>query len=321
MTEHPREPSVLGPPSLRFGARPAVLRFPSFLAQNPSSDLRLRSSVFGSLFQRLRSKTMRMAAEHLARRPHRMMNRRPIISFTFDDFPVTALTVAGPMLERHGIAGTYYLSMGLTGTVAPTGPIIERADLSKVIERGHELGCHTFAHCHATDTSASVFERNIVENRDALRRILPTAKLKSLSYPIGCPRPATKRVCARHFAGARAGGQTFNYVTTDLDNLRAFFLEQSRDHLEAVLAVIDGTVRVGGWLILATHDVCPEPTRYGVVPEFFEAVVDHAVRSGADLLPVSRALERIGAVAPEGGGRKTEDGGRRAEDGGRKAEG
>jgi peptidoglycan/xylan/chitin deacetylase (PgdA/CDA1 family) len=48
-----------------------------------------------------------------------MRNREPMISFTFDDFPRSALHVAGRILEDHGIAGTYYVSLGLMGTLTP----------------------------------------------------------------------------------------------------------------------------------------------------------------------------------------------------------
>ena len=115
------------------------------------------------------------------------------------------------------------------GQNAPTGEMFTRDDLSAVLERGHELGCHTFDHHHAYDTPADVFENSVLENHRALRDLIPGAEFKTLSYPISCPRPSTKRRCARHFLGCRAGGQTYNRKTIDLDLLSAFFLEQSRD--------------------------------------------------------------------------------------------
>ena len=268
--------------------------------------------------ERLLRKYQRTAAEYLARRPYVLRNDRPIISFTFDDFPTTALTTAGTILEQHGVRGTYYISLGLTGQIAPTGPIIERSQVSSVLERGHELGCHTFAHCHASDTPSDIFETNIVENRRVLAELVPGAELKTLSYPIGCPKPATKRSCAKHFAACRAGGQTFNRGIVDLDNLRAFFLEQSRDDLNAVKQMIDATVSARGWLILATHDVCPNPTRYGCTPEFFERAVRYSVDSGSTVVPVTGALELCGLVV---GKRKSEDGSQKTEDGRPRTEG
>lgn len=227
-----------------------------------------------------------------------MRNRGPLISFTFDDFPRSALSIGGAILERHGARGTYYLSMGLMGRVADTGPIFEAADLSALIDRGHELGCHTSAHCHAYDTSPAAFERSVLENRTALQAILPGVDLKTLSYPKSCARPGTKERAARYFIASRGGGQTDNCGTIDLNQLHAFFIEQSRSRPEAIEQMIDESCGRNGWLILTTHDVCENPTRYGCTPELFERVVAYATGSGARICLISSALAEIGVIAP-----------------------
>ena len=226
-----------------------------------------------------------------------MQNREPLISFTFDDFPRSALRTAGRILEEHGIAGTYYTSLGLMGQTAPTGEMFLEEDLASVLGRGHELGCHTFAHCHAAETPAPVFEASVMENRRSLELLLPTApRFETLSYPIGYPRPGTKTRCARHFEACRAGGQTYNVDSIDLSLMQAFFIEQSRDCPQATTTIIDAACDAGGWLIFATHDVCDHPTRYGCTPALFAHIVQHSARSGARLLSVSSALRAIGVT-------------------------
>jgi len=224
-----------------------------------------------------------------------MRNQAPLISFTFDDFPASAFSNGGRILEEHGVAGTYYTSLGLMGQIAPAGKIFEREDLALVLERGHELGCHTFDHCHAYDTPAREFEASIVRNRSTLEALLPGACFNTLSYPIGCPRPGSKIRSARYFAGCRAGGQRANRGTIDLNQLSAYFIEQSRDHPKAIGDMIKANHDAGAWLIFATHDVCEEPTRYGCTLEMFEEIVRQSVASGARVIPVSAALAEIGA--------------------------
>src|SRR4029453_8134627 len=104
-----------------------------------------------------------------------MRNREPLISFTFDDFPRSALHVAGRILEDHGIAGTYYVSLGLMGTLTPTGEMFTQDDLTQLLNCGHELGCHTYAHCDAAETTAPQFEQSVIDNREAQRRLIPSA--------------------------------------------------------------------------------------------------------------------------------------------------
>ena len=223
---------------------------------------------------------------------------RPLISFSFDDFPKSALLNGGAILRRYGFAGTYYASLGLMGQLAPTGRLFEEPDLHELLDQGHELGCHTFAHCHAWDTRASVFEQSIIQNRRALRECLPGREFTSFAYPISTPRPATKRIVARYFACSRAGGQTVNSGTIDLNQLSAFFLEKSRDRMQVIKDVITRNADVCGWLILATHDVSKQPTPFGCTPSLFEEAVRLAAHSGARVLPVGAALSALREPAP-----------------------
>ena len=232
----------------------------------------------------------RRAAHALNTRPLTLDLRTPIVSFTFDDFPRSALLTGGAILEQFGLRGTYYASFGLMGRNAPTGPIFVRKDLPVLVARGHELGCHTFDHCHSWNTTTAAFERSIMVNKTALEELMPGAAFRTFSYPISPPRPRTKRVVAGRFSCARGGGQTFNAGTTDLNYLRAYFLEKARERPDDVQRVIDANRAQCGWLVLATHDVCRVPTPFGCTPGFFTDVVRRAVDSGARILPVAEAL-------------------------------
>src|SRR5262245_43876365 len=108
--------------------------------------------MFRTLWGRIMRRYQRAAAGLLARRSFRLRNQEPLISFTFDDFPRSALFTGGKLLERYGAVGTYYAALGLMGKIAPTGEMFHREDLQSLLERGHELGCHTFDHCHSYDT-------------------------------------------------------------------------------------------------------------------------------------------------------------------------
>src|SRR5580692_2797537 len=226
----------------------------------------------------------RRAASLLFRRPLLVRPERPLISFSFDDFPQSALLIGGAILNRFGLVGTYYASLGLLGRETPTGRMFDAGDLTMLLERGHELGCHTFSHCDSWDTGTVAFEKSIIENRAALNRLIPGTEFKSFSYPISLPRPQTKRNIADHFLCCRAGGQALNEGKADLNQLAAFFLEKSRDDIQAIKALIDHNREVRGWLIFATHDISDDPTPYGCTPGFFEEVVQYAVSSGARIL-------------------------------------
>ncbi len=217
----------------------------------------------------------------------------PMISFTFDDFPKSALWEGGNILTRHGVRGTYYVSLGLMNRDLPAGPGFSQEDVRKVLAQGHELGCHTFAHCHAWDTSPSIFEGSIIENQRALGELVPGAVFHSLSYPIAFPRPQTKRRAAKHFSCCRGGGPKYNVGLTDANSLQACFLEKCRDNPTVAKDLIAANSRERGWLIFATHDVCDTPTPFGCNPTFFQEIVRCSVASGAKVLPVAQAWEAL----------------------------
>lgn len=218
----------------------------------------------------------------------------PCISFSFDDFPQSAFRVGGAILKGYGLTGTYFASLGLLNSDSPSGQICTREDLIEVVGQGHELGCHTFSHCHSWNTDASAFEQSIVRNQSALSEIIPSASFRSFAYPISSPRPSVKRACSKHFVCSRAGGQTFNSGTADLNQLSAYFLEKVKGDIDLIRDVIRRNKESNGWLIFATHDISPDPSPYGCTPDFFEEVVRCSAESGARILPIIGVLEAIG---------------------------
>src|SRR2546422_1017858 len=75
-----------------------------------------------------------------------LSTRDPIVTFSFDDFPRSSLTVGAEILERFGARATYYVAMSLMDTVNHLGEQFRREDLVALLDRGHELASHTFGH-------------------------------------------------------------------------------------------------------------------------------------------------------------------------------
>jgi peptidoglycan/xylan/chitin deacetylase (PgdA/CDA1 family) len=248
-----------------------------------------------AVWTRLRGAYARRVAKWFGRRPFVIADsEQPIISFTFDDFPRSALSIAGTILEQYGVAGTYFVALGLIGETGPTGEIFHSEDLQPLFIRGHEVGCHTFHHYPAWETTPANYEASVDRNAATLVKIAPTAGLQTHSYPINYPRPATKRRIQRRFRACRGGGQAINRGTVDLNYLKSFFLEQSRDDFGAVEQIIHTNAALGGWLVFSTHDVCERPTKFGCQPAFFEKVVRLSIQSGAKILVMSAALDKLG---------------------------
>ncbi len=244
-------------------------------------------------WRRLRDSYERRAASFVFRQRFRVNPTRAVISFTFDDFPQSALHAGGGILERYGLRATYYACLGLMGEEIATGKLFDAADLQDLVGRGHELGCHTYSHSHAWQTDTRTFEQSVIDNGLALQNLLPGMRFETLSFPISTPRPLTKAKIAGRFLCCRSGGQTFNKGVVDLNQLSAFFLEKSRNDFTAIKEVIDRNCRMRGWLIFATHDIADNPTPYGCTPQFFEQVVAYASSSNSSILPMMQALRAL----------------------------
>ena len=243
--------------------------------------------------QRIKGRYQTLLAQVLFKRSVKMNNAVPYISFTFDDFPRSALHRGGDILLRFGLRGTYYASFGHIGEASASGLSFTREDVATLIAQGHELGCHTFDHCHSRETRPDAFEASILKNRQALDELMPGASFKSFSYPIVGPLADTKRRAGKYFRSCRCGGQTYNAKKTDLNLLKAFFMEKSKGNPSVIRDVIENNRRSRGWLIFATHDIDENPTPYGCTPAFFEDIVRYSVDSGARILPVDEALDNI----------------------------
>ncbi len=247
------------------------------------------------MIQRLHRAWQRRAATWFGRRLIDINLTAPIVSFTFDDFPASALSTGGSILEKHGQRGTYYTALGLAGKTIETGQMFKSEDVAAILTRGHELGCHTYDHCPAWETHPARFEASVEENRKAVAQLVDGSCMPTLSFPISNPRPGTKRRMAQRFKGCRGGGQTFNRGSTDLNYLRSTFIEQWRNTPARLHALIGVNAQNCGWLIFSTHDISENPTRYGCSPQLFSDLVERSLASGAKILPVAEALDAIHA--------------------------
>lgn len=217
------------------------------------------------------------------------IGEQPVASFTFDDFPRSAWTAGGAILERHGGHGTYYACLGHLRR-PPEAGFFTADDLAALIERGHELGCHTFSHTLAHQASRSQFVGDLERNAAELSRLRPDVSFANFAYPGGQDPPRAARESLRRFASARGIAPGVHEGRFRVNRLRANRIYSNRTELGAVRKLVDENASRSGWLVFYTHDVQPDPGDFGCTPELFEAVVRMTVESGARILTVAEAL-------------------------------
>jgi peptidoglycan/xylan/chitin deacetylase (PgdA/CDA1 family) len=247
----------------------------------------------------------------------------PVVSFTFDDFPRTAYSVAGRILEAFGARGTYYVAPHLMGRQTDVGEICNAEDLRSVLEKGHELGTQTSHHFSARKLSPQAFRKDVEQGILEAEQVAGRPA-RNFAYPYGHMTLGTKKhldsvvsssrsifpgINGPKISGVKTGPQINGAKTgaktgvklgpqIDLNLLRANRLYGDMAGAPQVEQLIQQNVAQKGWLIFYTHDVRPNPSQYGCTSELFECAVSAAAGSGSRILTVEQFLSEIAGSTP-----------------------
>ena len=91
----------------------------------------------------LAARVTRRLTPFFARKIIKFKLDRPVISFTFDDCPLSAITQGVSRLEEKGWRSTLYVSAGLFGTTNHHGKMAQASDIRAAHRNGHEIGGHS----------------------------------------------------------------------------------------------------------------------------------------------------------------------------------
>ncbi|MCF7644018.1 polysaccharide deacetylase family protein [Bacillus subtilis] len=222
---------------------------------------------------------------------------RPVISFSFDDVPDSALYNGATILEKYGLRGTFYIAGQLTGISEPGRKLISEAGIAELAERGHEIGCHTYSHPNIATLNGAQLQNEIDQNHSFLSRILgkhwgAAGSQLNFAYPYNAVSYFAYRRMAKNYRSCRAGENRINRGATCLQMLFGMEIGRPDEDVVQLKAEIDAVKAQPGWLIFFTHDISETPTPYGCTPAAFEKLVQYAVQSGCEILTVNEALDR-----------------------------
>ncbi|MEM1370792.1 MAG: polysaccharide deacetylase family protein [Pseudomonadota bacterium] len=247
-----------------------------------------------------RAKLARATSTWLLRRPIRVALTKPVVSFTFDDVPVSAAETGAAILEAHNARGTYYVSSSLIGCTNDYGePIADGAAIAKLATAGHEIANHTFHHRRVGDLNHAKLQSDLQRNATTLANLTENRSTTNFAYPFNAPSLCAKHVLKKHARSARGGLPGLNRATADLSFLRANTITPSTDKSAALdpahIELITQAATENAWLIFFTHEVRNNPSVHGVSPDILERLVKRCLAANLDIMTVDAALDRIGA--------------------------
>ncbi len=229
--------------------------------------------------------------------PFRTKNQQPIVSFTFDDVPQSALTNGARALDRFGVRGTFYIAPGICGTQDEHWKVIDRKGVAALARAGHEVGCHTYGHVKVQTLAHTGIVRETQRCFEALRDMCGNAVTANFAYPFGNVSLPHKFELARHLKSCRSIYAGFNSGLIDLAMLRSFELYDRTSTEQSIAAILDHAIATNAWVIFYTHDVTPGPSWIGCSPSHLAMAVKAAKDRGIPCLSVDDALERMGVSA------------------------
>jgi peptidoglycan/xylan/chitin deacetylase (PgdA/CDA1 family) len=222
----------------------------------------------------IKARVSNRLARHLYATPLVLSGHDPMVSFTFDDIPDTAASIAAPMIEEYGA---------------------DADDIIGLHGKGHEIACHTFTHRRTTDLDADTMAEEIELNRRFLEGLDSSIRLDNFAHPYGSVSVSRKGQLAGTFRSARSILPGVNSGSIDLHFLRATPLVNEHIDADGIDRVFDETVETGGWLIFYGHDIATKPSPYGCTPQLLRHALQAAAKRKLPILTVAEALRRVEA--------------------------
>jgi peptidoglycan/xylan/chitin deacetylase (PgdA/CDA1 family) len=242
----------------------------------------------------LKARVGNKLARHLHASPVTLNNSRPMVSFTFDDAPISAATRGAAMLAEYNARGTFYIAGGLVDAWSGNWTGVSASQIVGLHRAGHEIACHTFSHARATDLTEAAMAAELEKNRLYLQGLDSSIRIENFAYPYGTGSVLRKRQLGNAFHSSRGILPGVNSGTVDLQYLRAVPLIEHQIDRDGIDRVFDEALASNGWLIFYGHDVEAAPSPYGCSPELLRHALEAAGRRKIPALNVAGALRFAG---------------------------
>lgn len=224
-------------------------------------------------------------------------NENAIFSFSFDDVPISAAINGAKILEEVNATGTYYVALGMEKANKQMDCnnrcFINDSEIQSLYKSGHDIGCHTYSHLNLRKNRIKNIVLDCDNNTRGLQNILNTTAIEHFAYPFGMVSPGSKKELGLKYKTLRTTDHGINSGKTDMTHLRAIKLYSNSFDKNVIQATIHEAVKKNAWVIFYSHDICEDPSEWGMKTEEFKWVVKQCAESVGEILNVSQAYNKI----------------------------
>jgi len=217
-------------------------------------------------------------------------DRTAAISLSFDDGINSHLDFAGPILKKHHLNATFFVTTQM-------GPWEKRkTEWKQLAEQGNELGNHTLHHpCllpqitpHAQDYTPEMMEAEIRDAAQEIGKVVPNRRGLTFAYPCGdmsFGKPADEvrnsalylKYVSEHAFGARAVGAG---ATNSPDDFNVLAINDvgptAGKDFPALLEMAQPAIRDRNWGVYCFHGVGGD--WLSITPEALDGLTDYLER-------------------------------------------
>lgn len=235
----------------------------------------------------LYSRVCRRLTVKMAQKPLKIRNDRAIISFSFDDCPLSGLKNGVTALEKEGWLSTIYVACGLFEVENHLGKMMSGDDAKALHNNGHEIGEHTYSHRDAKTMNLEKFKLDIARNQSELAELgLPLSD--TFAYPYGETYPGLKKAMGEKFMGSRGINKKVHTESVDLNQIGSLPLYS--DTIDSAIEAVKNISQTGGWLTFFTHDVRDKPSAYGCTQDTMRRIIEAVKDTDADVMTIKDAI-------------------------------
>ncbi len=220
-----------------------------------------------------------------------LKNTKPIVTFTFDDFPESALAYGAHVLEQSGARGSFYVSTALLGRDMEHWKVTSTAGVHELHHKNHEIGLHGHVHLPIGIHSAQGLKDDLARNNEILKTIDAGILADNFAYPYGQVNFARKFQLKNLVRSSRTTLSGINCNVIDPQFIRAVLLENASIDHALIDAWLDKAVELNGWLVFVIHDISETPSPFGVSNSLFQYALEGSIRRGLEILTMRMALD------------------------------